>query len=1409
MFDELLTLFRDLSELEISPEERIADLEIDSLILIDLRNTIELKYNVDLKINQLISMTVGEAIDLVIKEADTDNAAANTIITTSPDEEFPLNDLQKAYLIGRSSEYELGNVSTHVYVEFDREELDMERFSAALNKVVERQEMLRTIILSSGKQKVVPACEAHYNIPFRDFSGLDEKTKNAILENERRRMSHEVFDVDTWPFFAVQVMRISEKKYRIYVSIDMLIADACSLGIFFRDLDHFYNEKDEKLPEIEFHFRDYIANDTNLPDSEKYKDSDQYWDKKCALLAPSPDLPLAKKPSEVIYPKFLHSERVIPKTDYEKLKALVKEHELTMPTLLLTAYIDVLSAWSSEKRFSVNVTNLDRVKYHRSVNDIIGQFASFTILSSERSGEDFYAHAAEIQNELWQDLDHRYIGGTQILQKIRRYSGNMGGALMPIVFTCILQDTSQTNWLGDIVYSISQTSQIWLDNQTLERNGDLVLSWDHLSELFPEGMVEQMLDAYEARIYSLINDQKPVLIPDKLFEARHRANETDDAECLKLVNDILPESFEKNADRVCIVGDDRDLTYKEADSLISKIAYAVSSAGAEIAAVIMDKSWKQAVNAVGIVKAGAAYLPIDASLPASRIEYMLSDSKAGLVIVDDTALKKLEEYTDKYDIRLFDDIISGSGELSGYAQKAPDSPMYIIYTSGSTGRPSGVIVDHGGLGNAISYTNKRFSVGVNDAVIGMTPFHHDMSVYDIFGTLAAGAKLVVPSESARKDPAALSALMLKEQITIWNSVPALMEVFSEYISANQSKLPIYLRLAFLGGDRIAPDMCRELFRLIDGLTIVSVGGPTETTLWNICYPFTSLPDDAEFIPYGKPISNTRYYILDDELNEVPDHVTGNICSSGIGVAEGYCGDPEKTAEKFVTLPKTGERICISGDLGRYNSDGIIEICGRKDYQIKINGVRIELEEIEKAVSDIEGVRRCAVVCSADNKKCLIAFAEADERICSEEKILDSLKKRLPLYMIPARIVFLDKLPQNANFKIDRRKLSEYKSGEVQTKQKHSSSNAVKTDDIKMISDIVMEVLGLSELDPDSDISLLGGSSIELIRIVNKLEKIYGHRMALEDFFKNLTVRKLAAYFSEHSKLSQGISEEKQSGNELQELIDSYGVLFDRHSREMFKMSNNGLRRDLGDKPVIALEKPVMSEELHELFRKRRSYRNYDKKGVSLEAISGLLFNLSNYDDRFYPDFLYASGGGLYSVQVYLYAMKDGIERLEQGFYYYDRNAHELRVLHTGADIPEDIHWSSNQAIYADSSFSLYLVSDYDAVGPMYGNQGVHFVTIEAGLMSELLEIKAPEFGIGLCQIGNMDFERIKEYLELKPSHIFMHTIIGGYIDYSGDYESKQQTREYMNYKYNDGTEEKAKDMIQAVNVQTLKSLLEE
>ena len=1413
MFNELVLLFEEFAEMELSLEDKILELDLDSLILIELRNTVEMKYHVDLKLNQMINMTVGEIVQFIVDESNR-NQNEEEIIRTSAREEFPLNDLQKAYWVGRCNEYELGNVSTHVYIEFENRNLKFSKFKEAVIKLIERHEMLRAVILSNGMQKIVPFDEVDMEIPYRDLSDADSQLKNAILENERNRMSHQVFDIDSYPFFAVQVFRLEAELYRIYVSVDMLVADACSLSIFFRDLNYLYNDKDELLKPIEFQFRDYIANDVLKETSDKYVESDEYWNEKCKNIVPAPTLPIKKQPSEIVRPKFLHAERVVNVDNYSSLKERAKEKNITIPSLLLAAYIDVLSLWTTDKKFSINVTNLDRKKYSESVNDLIGQFASFTIFSAEARGDkDFYEFASEIQNELWEDLDHRYIGGTKILQKLRSNSENMGKAMMPVVFTCILQDMSQTDWIGDIVYSVSQTSQIWLDNQTLERNGELVLSWDYLDELFPENMINQMLDMYNELLVRVANGEMPNDMTKELFEKRVGVNSTEDKNKLVLIPDLLSKSFAENKENICLVGEENSLTYGEVNCLINKIAKSILdvSAESEIVGIVMNKSCQQIVSAVGVIKAGCAYLPIDASLPIERIEYMLNAAGASLVITDDANYGNMAD--NKWGMPVFkysDFIREGAEEEIDFAKVAPEQCMYIIYTSGSTGQPSGVVVNHAGVGNAIAYTNETFSINKKDAVIAMTPFHHDMSVFDIFGMLTAGGKIVVPGEKVRKNPAALANLMLKEQVTIWNSVPALMEVFSEYILEKPDKIPVYLRLAFLGGDWISPEMCAKLFDLIKGLKIVSVGGPTETTLWNICYAFTSVDKDLRCIPYGKPISNTKYYIMDDDFNELPDWVVGNICSTGVGVARGYCNNEQKTNEKFVKHPVTGEKMCISGDLGRYIGDGNIEICGRKDNQIKINGVRIEIEEIESVINMCGCVKDSAVLLDKNNKKLLVAVVVGEAK--KEGELVEHIKRYLPVYMIPKKFVWVDEIPKNTNFKVDRKKLEMYLNvnGEKPDCSVTEKPVAV-SDDLNTIGQVVKEILELNTLDYDENISLLGGSSIELIKIINRLEKIYNHRMALEDFFENLTVRKLVAYFNGKNQNDENVKKEV-SMSEQETLINSYEPLLDRNQREMFKMSNHGLRRDLNDNDIVNLIKPELTQEIADRFRKRCSYRNYDETVVSFEDFSNLLYWISNLDDKQYPNFMYASGGGLYSVQVYIYVMKDRIEGLNQGFYYYDRNSHLLRVLHADVDIGSDIHWSSNQAIYEESAFSIYLVSDYDAVGPMYGNQGVHFVMVEAGLLSEVLELKASDYNLGLCQIGYMDFDKVKEYLDLKPSHIFIHTLIGGPVDYDGDFEVKQKTREYMKTEYYDGTikaEQAGKDFIKAVNVQDLKVLLKE
>ena len=1386
IYDELCQMILGVIGIEVSQEQLFLETGIDSLEIIQLRNQIEYKYKVDLQMQQLMKMTFKEIADYietavmlgeVHKESDP--------ISFQTERYFPLNDLQQAYWIGRTSEYELGNVSTHAYMEFEQDNLDIEKLEHALHKVIERQEMLRTVILEDGMQEVLSIEEAKYTVEYIDISEREEYEKLAILENERNRMSHQIFKLGHWPFFEMRIFKIDEKKSRINFGIDMLIADAYSIQIFFNNLKEFYFHPDIDLTMINFNFRDYVMKEHSMKNDLNYQLADQYWNERCIDIPSSPKIPLQKKPEDVMKPIFKHIGRKISPENYEKLKNIAFDKKVTVSVILLSIYAKVLARWSQEEDLSINVTYLDRKMYDEQINEIMGQFASFTIFPIKEIGKyNFYELTKIIQNDLWTDLDNRAVSGSKILQKIRKYNNDVS-ALMPIVFTCALEDISQTDWLGDIVYSISQTSQIWLDNQTFEDNGALMLFWDYIEELFPDGMISDMMDAYENAINMLANETEAWekkdldLIPKQYCNTRNQVN---DRLIPKMPLDMIQESIVTHPYNVAVRSGDKTILYNELDEMTNKIANWICKKEEKnsVIGICMEKGWQQIVAVIGIAKAGCAYLPIDSNLPEERIAYMLKESEVKYVLSQEWLIHKYQNSAKKYNFSVLESLLQEEDDISQNKITIQEHDLiYIIYTSGSTGNPSGVMIEHIGLGNAIMSTNETYRIGEMDSIIAMTPLHHDMSVYDIFGILAAGGKIVIPDEKVRKEPSLLANLLLQERVSIWNSVPSLMDVFVDYIKGKPDKIPSFLRYVFLGGDWISIETCKKLFELLNNLTIISVGGPTETTMWNIWFPFTSVENKWGKIPYGLPIHNTQYYILNNMMQECPTWVPGKIYSSGFGIARGYQKDENKTKTRFVHHPITGDMLFDSGDLGYYLPDGNIEIVGRADNQIKINGIRIEIEEIELVLKQYPKVINAAVVFdNSTSVNRIIAFVAGEKKELINESITEYLQKKLPEYMLPKDIIIVPEILVSANHKVDRKKmLKDYVKQEIKEDETSTLDSSLEEE----ITSIIKEVLKVDSIGLDVKITDIGATSIELIKIINQLERIYNQRMELSDLFENLTIRKLVAYF--RKKNDKG--EEHANENNSQTFLSKYKVITDRMEREKFKISNQGLRRDLEDKETIILDLPEIDDELTNRFDLRRSFRHYDNRKIKLKDFSNFLYLLSNYDEKKYPNFLYASGGGLYSIQVYIHVKNDRIENLNSGLYYYNRNKHELKQMVNNIEIGRDIHWSSNQEIYEESAFSIYLVVDYDAVGPMYGERGLHFVTIEAGLISQLLEEHAHESNIGLCQIGNVDFNSVKQYLNLKESHIHVHTLLGGYIDYSGDYVSLQSQNNYFQYDYVD------------------------
>jgi amino acid adenylation domain-containing protein len=477
----------------------------------------------------------------------------------------------------------------------------------------------------------------------------------------------------------------------------------------------------------------------------------------------------------------------------------------------------------------------------------------------------------------------------------------------------------------------------------------------------------------------------PVPLPAAQHERRRaaeRAADKEDALPAVRVHDALLQRAADTPDRPAIITSSRTVTYGELVRTANRLGRRLRELGARpdtLVAVLMDKGWEQVAAVLGILQAGAAYLPIDARLPVQRVAHLIERGEVDIVLTQSSVDSRvpLPSTVRRLHVDDADVVTENDGPLAPV--QGPGNLAYVLFTSGSTGQPKGVMVEHRGLVNATLATNARFAVGADDRVLAVTALHHDMSAFDLFGVLGAGGAIVMPDAEGVRDPAHWAELMRRERVTLWNSVPAMMEMLLEYADDRPQALPDSLRLAFLGGDWIplsAPDRLRAH---VDAARIVSVGGPTETTLWNIWFPVERVDPAWKSIPYGRPIPRTRYYVLDETLEERPDWVPGELCCAGVGVARGYWRDDTRTAERFVVHPRTGERLYRTGDLGRRHPDGHIEFLGRVDFQIKIQGHRIEPGEIEFALARHSAVR-AAVVTSHRNPQgqpSLVAYVVTD------------------------------------------------------------------------------------------------------------------------------------------------------------------------------------------------------------------------------------------------------------------------------------------------------------------------------------------------------------------------------------------------------------------------------------------------
>ncbi len=1155
-------------------------------------------------------------------------------ITPNPEaayEPFSLSAIQQAYWLGRQSHLDLGNVATQVYQEWSVADLDLERLNLAWQKVMARHSILRTVVTEDGQQQVLSNAP-DYQLSVHELPALDATATEQALTNIRDEINAQIHQAGNWPLFDARVTQL-ENTFHLHFCMDMLIVDSWSIELVVKDWQTFYLDLDAKLPPLELTFRDYRVMDKHYEEtSNVYQQAKNYWMKRIDTLAPAPKLPLAKNLNEVETPRFTWTEKRLSAPLWKALKSKTAAHNLQPSALLVAVFAEALGRWSKSPHLTLNQTFSHRLPFHSQVNETAGEFTSTLLVEVDnREAAPFIERVKQVQVQAWKDLDQRYFSGVEVLREFNRR--HKTSELMPVVFTNLLgvKAASNTVW-GERVHQVAQTSQVYLDHIVREIDGELSLNWSAIEELFPAGLLEDMFSSQYQLLERLATDDAawtelyPLTLPEKQRLQRKQINATQTTEPDVLLHQLFTQQVKQTPDNIAVISEDKTLTYQQLYQQANQVAHWLREQGLEpnqLVAVVIEKGWQQVVAVMGVLMSGGAYLPIDPKLPRERQAYLLEQAEVRCVLTQQKWQSTLNWPTEHcLIVTTLEDSIS-LPELNS-VQTITDL-AYVIYTSGSTGNPKGVVIDHRGAVNTLLDMNKRFSVTAKDRMLALSALNFDLSVYDIFGLLAVGGAIVMPSPDGRRDPSHWESLMQQHQVTLWNTVAALMQMLVEYqLGQGKSNLTqtIPLRLVIMSGDWIPVDLPDRIRTLYPNTEITSLGGATEASIWSIYYPITKVDPTWKSIPYGKPMDNQTFHVLNKQLEPCPVWLAGQLYIGGIGLALGYWKDKEKTDASFIIHPRTGERLYKTGDLGRYLPDGNIEFLGREDFQVKIGGHRVELGEIETHLLKHEAVQKVIVS----------AVGETNH------------DKQLVAYIIPTET-------------------------------------------------------------------------------------------------------------TSETETSDGVNEAIQT-------VETDDVLTDSVARLQFKLKQRGIR---------ALETQTSDVHLPEAtldksdYLNRQSFHHFLATSINIEQLSQFLSCLKPYtfEEGVLPNYRYPSAGSLYAIQSYLYIKPEKINGIAGGFYYYQPLEHKLQLLSASPITEQELYGGGNQVVFEQAAFSLFLVAEYKAIKPLYGDYSRDLCLVEAGYMSQLLMTEVTKQSLGLCPIGGLYFDPLREKFGLDDSHELLHSFLGG------------------------------------------------
>ncbi|QFY08857.1 amino acid adenylation domain-containing protein [Nonomuraea phyllanthi] len=1007
--------------------------------------------------------------------------------------------------------------------------LTADALRSALRRVCERHQPLRTRFPEGpdGQPDVLVSDEAEVPLTVAE-AGSEQAARELVGP-----FLAEPFDLASGPVIRALLVRLAPADHVLALAVHHIAADGWSANLLLRELLAFCTGG--TAPALPVTYGDFAAWQRARPGGDV-----EFWRERLAGLEPL-ELPAdAPRPPELTYAGAAHHFAIAPELA-ARLDRLGREHGATPYMVLLAAYAVLLGRYAGQDDVAIGSPVAGRSLPE--LDHLIGCFVNMLAMRVDLSGDpsfaellcrvrdlatDAYTHQDVPFERLVQELNvAREPSRSPVFQVILAMQ-NYGGEPEPGPLT--LEGFEPGVWATRFdleLYGGGGGSCLFVYNTALFSGERIARMAGHLVTLL-EGVAADPA-APVSRLELLTAEER---------EQRRRWNDTAvDLGPPGLLHE--PAMAAAPPDAVAVRHPGGGITYGELRRRARALAAELRAAGAgpgRLVAVVMERGWEQAVAVTAINLAGAAYLPIEADLPERRRFELIERGGCAIAVTQPW----LELTWPDGVTRL---TVPGGDAPEPDCPAGPDDLAYVIFTSGSTGAPKGVMIEHRAALNTVRDLNHRFGVGPADRFLALSALGFDLSVYDVYGAFAAGATLVMGDPAGDKDPAAWARLVERERVTVWNSVPALMELLVDHAEHEGTDLRS-LRLVLLSGDWIPLTLPGRIRALAPDARVISLGGATEGSIWSIAYPIGEVDPSWTSIPYGRPLANQSFHVLGPGLRDMPVGVPGDLYIGGAGVATGYWRDPERTAASFLTHPVTGERLYRTGDLGRYGADGVIEFLGRADAQVKIRGYRIELGEIETHLARHPDVAECVVTTDGTGTGTqLVAYVVTSRP--DPAGLRAHLAETLPAYMVPARFVALDRLPLTANGKVDRRRLPAPTGTPTGTPTgaPAGTSTPPGTETERVVSAVWAEVLDGAEFGVDDDFFELGGHSLLAIKVVAKLRRRLASPVAVVDLFKHPTVRELAAFADAGAAGPRGLLHEltpRRTRTELTYVCVPYG-----------------------------------------------------------------------------------------------------------------------------------------------------------------------------------------------------------------------------------------------------------------------------